>query len=306
MKKMTTEEFIIKALKVHGDNFDYSKVDYKGSKEKVLIMCSNGHEFYQTPNDHLNNHGCKICSGWGQLQSPIKFQKRLKKIYGDLYDFSISSYNGWDNSFKIICPFHGEIDVIPTNFINKKSGCPSCGNENRSHPFTLTLDGFIERASETHNGRYNYSNSKYINFSTKLEIICDSHGSFFQTPKDHIIQSQGCPKCRISKGEKEIERVLNSYDVSFSSQHRFEGCFNKRPLPFDFYLPQHNMCIEFDGEQHISPLKIFGGKKGFNYTKHNDEIKNKYCLKEGIQLLRIPHDELFNIEKILINKLNLK
>jgi len=73
-------------------------------------------------------------------------------------------------------------------------------------------------------------------------------------------------------------------------------------LPFDFYLLMHNILIEFDGKQHFEPIS-YGmssekAEKSFLKLKQNDKIKNKYCLDNNINLIRIPYTEK-NIENVL-------
>ena len=94
---------------------------------------------------------------------------------------------------------------------------------------------------------------------------------------------------------------LTNNNINFIHQFSFNDCINIRKLPFDFYLPEHNTCIEFDGEQHFKPLKRFGGEQNFIYIQKNDEIKNKYCLEKNIKLIRIKYNQ--NIIKILENNL---
>ena len=75
-------------------------------------------------------------------------------------------------------------------------------------------------------------------------------------------------------------------------------------LPFDFYLPQYNLIIEYDGEQHFKPISVFGGEDAFWTTVTHDAIKNQYCEDNDIDLLRIPYWEFDNIEKLIKDKLN--
>ena len=91
----------------------------------------------------------------------------------------------------------------------------------------------------------------------------------------------------------------NNNNIEYIQQYRFEDCRNKKPLPFDFYLPEYNMCIEYDGEQHFSENRAFGGTDRFWTTVIHDAIKNQYCEDNNINILRIPYWELKNIEEIL-------
>jgi very-short-patch-repair endonuclease len=102
-----------------------------------------------------------------------------------------------------------------------------------------------------------------------------------------------------TKGEKKINTFLSEKKLEFFRQHKFSDCKNKFPLAFDFYIPSEKICIEYDGTQHFEMVKFFGGKKRFEGIKKNDEIKNKYCEKNNLKLLRIPYHEFNKIELIL-------
>jgi hypothetical protein len=137
-----------------------------------------------------------------------------------------------------------------------------------------------------HENKYNYNSCNYINSKTKIIITCPKHGEFIQTPSSHL-SGKGCPFCKESKGEKKIRLFLKKYKIKFTSQKTFKNCKNIRMLPFDFYIPQYNMCIEFNGEQHYRPVKYFGGEENYEKTKNNDKIKNKYCIDNNIILIII-------------------
>ena len=111
----------------------------------------------------------------------------------------------------------------------------------------------------------------------------------------------GCPICKSSKGEIEVKRILDEKSIKYIQQKKFDECKNIRILPFDFYLPENNICIEYDGRQHFEPIKMFGGNKAFKIRTENDKIKNQYCYDNGIKLIRIPYWEKDNISNILLN-----
>jgi len=173
-----------------------------------------------------------------------------------------------------------------------KSGCPICGGTIKS-----TTEKFIEKAKKVHGDKYDYSLVNYTNNRTKVEIICKEHGVFIQTPEKHILKSRGCPTCKSSKGELQISNYLIKHKISFKPQHSFHNCKNILPLSFNFYIPEKNICIEFDGIQHFKPVKHFGGEDEFKLTQKRDKIKNKYCKDNNIKLLRIKYNE--NINKSL-------
>jgi len=154
----------------------------------------------------------------------------------------------------------------------------------------LTTKEIVERAKNIHSNKYDYSLVNYKNNETKIKIICKEHGEFEQTPNSHLNRS-GCPICNESKGEREIKNLLNNNNILFETQKKFGKCKYKRILPFDFYLPKDNLCIEFDGEQHFKPIKHWGGQKDFKYRKKLDNIKNNFCKDNNIKLIRIKYNE---------------
>lgn len=110
----------------------------------------------------------------------------------------------------------------------------------------------------------------------------------------------------ISKGEQKIAGILDDLDVVFIRQYTFKDCKKQNKLLFDFYLPDYNICIEYNGEQHYKPIKYFGGEEKLKRQKENDKIKENYCINNDIKLIIIPYTEFKNIRSILINNLSLK
>jgi len=266
-RKLTTEEFIQKAHKVHGNKFDYSKVIYVNNHTKVCIICPLHGEFYQTPNHHLRERGCDKCGGTFTLTTE-SFIEKSKQVHGNKYDYSKTIYKGCFEKVYIICPEHGEFWQAPHSHL-RKQGCSKCVGLNKK-----STDEFIIISNKVHGDKYDYSKVVYINNHTKVCIICPKHGEFWQRPQDHL-NWHGCPKCNYSKGELQIEKWLTEHSIKHIPQYKFDECKNKRKLAFDFYLSDYNLCIEYDGEQHFKPMG-FGGdsQEIFKRTKNNDDIKN--------------------------------
>jgi very-short-patch-repair endonuclease len=133
----------------------------------------------------------------------------------------------------------------------------------------------------------------FKNCNTNVLIICPKHGEFKQNPKHHY-NGVGCPICKESKGEKTIRKYLLENSIKFENQKEFQGCKYEHPLKFDFYLPEHNICIEFDGEQHFKIVEKWGGLESYNKVLIRDKIKDEYCIENNIHLLRIRFDENIN------------
>lgn len=127
---LTTEQFIKKAITIHGDRFNYSKVIYSGRKNKVCIICPVHGEFWQRPDHHLGGHSCAKCRSDKitilRRLSTEEFIKRAIEIHGYFYDYSKVNYNSAHEKVCIICPDHGEFFQSLANHINQKQGCPVC------------------------------------------------------------------------------------------------------------------------------------------------------------------------------------
>lgn len=281
-KKFNNIEFINKSNKTHNYKYDYSLSNYINNHTKVKIICKNHGVFEQTPMNHFNQ-GCLYCSGKNKLTTE-EFIGRSNKIHNDKYDYSLSNYSGRLNKVKIICPEHGIFEQIPKNHMIGV-GCSCCGGSNKK-----TTNVFISESKNIHGDKYDYSLVEYINSKTNVKIICTEHGIFSQSPTNHI-NGYCCPFCKESKGEKKILLYLKENNIKFIREYRFENCRDDKPLPFDFYLDDMNICIEFDGIQHFKPIDFFGGVERFIYTKNHDNIKTDYCENNNIKLIRVKYNE---------------
>ena len=302
-KKLTLEEFIEKARKKHGDRYDYYLVNYKGWNIKVIIICRDSEhgEFEQTPNNHLQGKGCPECAKINRAKSKTmtleKFIEKANKKHNNWYDYYETIYVNTKTEVWIRCPEHGLFQQTPNSHL-AGHGCLKCFGR-----MVSDTKSFIEEATKKHNGFYNYSETAYVNTDTDVIIICLDHGKFKQRPDNHL-QGQGCPDCNNSIGEKKIITYLTENNINFEPHSRFDDCRNKKLLPFDFYLTDLNICIEFDGKQHYEPV-CFGGisleraTKNFDYTLKCDKIKTEYCEAKNIQLIRISYKDIKNIETIL-------
>ena len=280
--KLTTEYVIEKFREVHGDKYDYSNVNYIGCDTKVTIICEEHGEFEQIPNSHKSGNGCPKCVGKGLTTEEVI--KQFREVHGDKYNYSKVNYYNKNTKVTIICPEHGEFEQSPSNH-KQVQGCPKC------HPYAkLTTEEAIKQFREVHGDKYDYSKVNYTGCDTKVTIICPEHGEFEQSPSNHKGRS-GCPRCTESKGEREIRNLLIDKDIDFNQEHSFDDCKNILPLRFDFYLPEHNVCIEYQGRQHYEPVDFFGGVSGFENQQYLDKIKEGYCIDNNIQLLKIRYDE---------------
>ena len=301
-KWSNTDEFIEKAKKVHGDKYTYDNVDYKGSDKLVDITCPKHGDFPQSPSNHLQGRGCEDCFYENKRSNTDKFIENAKKVHGDKYTYDKVDYKTNKQDVIITCPKHGDFPQPPSSHL-QGNGCRDCHFESKRS----NTDEFIEKAKKVHGDKYTYDNVDYKGSDEIVYITCPKHGDVPQSPTNHL-RGSGCPRCSESKGELIIAKLLNTLEIQYDRGKRFENCRGFcKTLPFDFYLPEFNAVIEYDGLQHYEPVKRFGGDETFKKTQIYDEIKNKYCKDSGIKMIRIPHTIKFDdILPLIKNELQIK
>ena len=286
-------------VNIHGNKYDYSKVNYVNNRTNVEIICKVHGSFFIKPNSHVSQkQGCRKC-GMFKVTNNTEFIIESNKIYNNRYEYYICDYINSHDMVNILCKKHGSFLMRPNDHLSGQ-GCPKCGKENMSDHHRKDRDVFIEECKCINGDFYDYSLVSYKNNKTDVNIICPYHGIFSQSPKTHL-RGDGCSKCNSSKGERKIISLLESKNIDFEFQYFFETCVSKKNcvLKFDFYLPNHNICIEYDGEQHFKSVEYFGGESAFIDRIERDEIKNNFCHDNNIKLIRIPFSRFNEIEKIL-------
>jgi hypothetical protein len=240
--------------------------------------------------------------------TPQQFLDKSNKKHNNFYNYSLSNYIGAIIKVKIICPKHGLFEQQPNNHMAGQ-GCIKCmGDRVRKARISDTED-FIKKSEDIHGKKYNYSLVNYKTGKDKVIIICLTHGEFLQTPFAHssLSMKQGCPFCRISKGEDEIEKFLIKNNIKYIREYKFDTCINpktNKKLPFDFYIPHLNMIVEYQGEQHYKEFKnhfkAAGGLKGI---QERDKIKKEFGILNNFIYIEISYKEFNQIKTILKNKI---
>ena len=234
--KYTKDDFIKKAKEIHGDKYDYSKVEYVNVKTKVCIICPQHGEFWQTPEKHiLRRQGCKKCAtiNWShqRIIKYVDFLKRAHDKFGDKFQYDEHTYQNYqDVKMKIICPEHGEFWQTPEQHVNSKWGCPQCGSSNIGKLNKDSQEDFIQKAKNLYGDKYDYSKVEYVNTKTKVCIICPKHGEFWQTP-NALLQGHGCHTCHRNH-LSEIKRI--PYEIFIERAKKIHG--EKYEYDKDSYL----------------------------------------------------------------------
>ena len=297
MEKYTKEKFIEKAKEVHGNKYDYSKVNYVNSSTKVCIICPEHGEFWQTPNSHLNGSGCPECSGLKKWDTE-KFIKKAREVHGNRYDYSEAVYVNKRTPVTIICPIHGKFVQNPHNHVSQKQGCPLCGKKYAIEWRKNDYRSFVDESIKRFGNIYEFPNieNEYENSHSKIHIKCKKCGSIFEKIAcDHITSPHGgCLKCYANKstGEEEIgefiSRLVGKENVVFSSRAVLPN------TELDIYIPCKKISIEYNGIYwHSSAMK----------HKNYHLFKTEACESRGIKLIQIFEDEYVNHKDIVLSKL---
>ena len=297
------EKFESMMEEMHPNKYDISHVKFKNWITKIELECELHGKFSITPSHLKEGKGCRKCGIIKRARTQSKpideFIEQAHEVHGNEYDYSKSVYNGARRNLVIICKIHGEFNQTPDSHL-VGSGCLKCGIIERANKQSITLDEFLSRSHKIHGDTYDYSKVELINARTKVKIICRIHGSFFQDPEHHILRKHGCPRC-VNKREGQLAITLSELGIV----HRQYKIENKR---YDFYLPEYNIIIERDGEQHYKGFLQDERKTlSLDYQIENDRIKTELAKRHGFNICRIPYwlseeDERKEIQNILIGQ----
>jgi hypothetical protein len=298
----------------------------RGSNKKVWWFCENGHKYKQQINSKIrNNTGCPYCYG----RYAIKGENDILTLHPELvldwnYDknkLGPENYKG--NSGKKVwwkCHKCGhEWRAKPNNRISiNKTGCPVCADK----IFKIGVNDFATCADKRVLEEWDYDKNikmpyEYYKYSDeKVWWKCKKYGHSWNASLKQRMRGSNCHHCRESIGERKIEKFLKRHNINYIRQKNFKDCINKRtnrPLLFDFYLPDLNICIEYNGQQHYTVIDnrayFYSDKidqeKAFKRSKYRDYLKKKYCKENDIILIVIKYTQYNKIKNILSKKLNI-
>ena len=302
MKRKTTKQFIEEAKLVHGDKYDYSKVEYVNNKTKVCIICPEHGEFWQAPIKHLmGGQGCPKCNKKGNIKKEnvnlISFKdmtnyqqmfiERSKAKHNNKYDYSKVEYKTTNTKVCIICPEHGEFWQAPHYHLAGR-GCPKCGRK------IVTTETYVESALQIYGNKYIYSKLEYVNRQTPITVICPEHGEFQINPIVFLSNknSEHCPVCSTKKNKNET-KLFNVLQKTFPQLKIIRGYRNYKILgrkEIDIYFPNLKIGIEYQGQQHFKQIDIFGGEETFKKQLKRDVEKINECINNGITLFHFSYD----------------
>ena len=299
MKRKRYAEIDIKEL-VENEGYKFIKYEMrkknKGTKRYLFVQCLNNHEPYWVEFNSFKR-GCR-CTKCRLDEQRLSYEYVKEFIEKENYRLLSKDYKDNQTKLLIKCP-NPNHEPYETTFAQFQQGrrCKECRDESYRFSYEFVKD-HIESFG------YKLLSKEYKNANIKILVRCNKKHEPYLVKFSDFQNGFRCPHCKKSKGEDRVMEILEKYNISYKHQCRFKDCKFKQQLPFDFYLPEYNCCIEYDGKQHFEMVKGWGGFDHFVDTKIRDTIKNEYCKKNNIKLIRIPYWEFDNIEKILIRELN--
>lgn len=284
-------------------------------KNRIYMSCDYCHKTFYLPKNlyekKIKNNQTKFCcSKECRIKSEQHNIEDIKKEFSEKdYTLLSETYGKAKDYLYYICNKHKDKGILKITYDNFKSGfgCKFCGDdrtrEARRNDFDKVKDVFLKHDMLL------IEDQIYKNSSQKLKYICIHH-------KEKGIQEMSCsnalknycPFCNIKKGELSISNYLDNQNVNYEFQKRFKDLLSNKNghLSYDFYLPDYNLLIEYQGQQHYYPVDFFGGEEQFAIQKTHDEQKRKYAKDNNYKLLEIPYTEFDNINDILDNYINTK
>jgi hypothetical protein len=228
------------------------------------------------------------------------FQTNAQLVHGSKYDYSHVRYINAVTKVEIICGVHGPFFQRPNNHTSLRQGCPACDVDRkrlRATSLTMSTSDFIERSRLLYGDTLSYEKTTYSKSYSPVMLTCTIHGEFKVARAEKHLMGQGCPSCKEfgSTGVRLIVRVLVEEGVQYQREYKFDECksdVTNRKLPFDFYLPNHHILIEFDGEQHTKESPLFHPGQRFLRMKKHDQIKTEFARGCNIPLYRFTQIDL--------------
>jgi len=300
--KKTQEQFIRELQEVNSNITVIGQ--YVNSHMPIMCKCNVcNYVFKPRPYNLLRGHGCPNCAGL-KKKTHEDFVNQLGDINNHIK--VLSKYVNDSIKVKCQCQTCGAIFENTPNHLLRGVGCTICAHKSIGVNKRKTHDDFVKELKEVNQDVELLTN--YIRSSDKIMVRCRLCGKVYAIIANNLLRGNRCSCSRMSRGERKIQTYLESNNITYAFQHKFNDCRNSKPLPFDFYLPTLNICIEYDGRQHFLPSGFGSHDKqkiqnNFNAIIINDNIKDNYCVKNKIKLIRIPYTEFDNIERFLENEL---
>lgn len=282
-------------------------INYRTNIDFQCLICNN---IWNTKiGSVMRGHGCPEC-GKEKSAKTVKrhisqedFLNKLSKT--NLYSRIeiLGKYVTQHSPIEVKCKICNNIWTSSAYKLYRQHGCTLCGHKNKGLKHRKTHEDYIKNIYEKYRGKIDII-SEYTTSKANIQFKCNICNKIFIKQAGRLL-SRGCPNCNYSKGEEKIKQLLIDNKINFIQQYSFDDLIgiNNNRLRFDFAIFKDNQLshiIEYDGIQHYKSFDQFGGVDRLEYTKKYDNIKNEYCKKNNIYLIRIPY---YNYEQMGIEML---
>lgn len=290
-------ETFCEKIKLKYPNEDLTVLEYTGSNNPARIQCNKCGNIYEVKYGYhfLDKVKEKVCRNCIPRKDTIEVGNKIKHIMETNTTVTLlSEYTKITDDLILKCNHCGEVFKRKPQVFLQSQRCPICDTKTRQK----TKNALNIELFEKYHGEYEIVGD-YLGTTTPTLFRHNDCGMIFKTTPKCVLDKAPCPKCKRfnSKGEIAIEKTFKKHNINYIKQKRFPELNNL--LSFDFYLEEHNLLIEFQGEQHFHAIPHFGGEQKFQKQQRNDEEKRSFCIKKNIQLLEIPYTDIDKIEDIL-------
>lgn len=292
-RKRTNDEFLEDVYKLVGS--EYTFLDkYINNRTNIRVRHNKCGLVYSTRPYSFLNKGAR-CPKCGKVAMARKlsltttqFTKRVFETYGTEYKV-LGTYTNSKTKIKVrhnIC--NKDIMIIPENLL-AGHGCNVCAQKIRDSKRKMTNDEFTKKVESLVGKEYTFLKPYGKNAHIPIPVRHNICGNIYEVrPYNFIYNNRRCPYCNRSNGELFIKEYLVKHSIGYEAQKIFSDCKDKRSLSYDFYVPEFNTLIEYQGVQHYQPIEFFG-KDYFEIQKKHDSIKRNYAEEHKINLLEISY-----------------
>lgn len=272
----------------------FEKVDDK----HILVTDKKcGHTWKTTPTAVLHGSGCPTCNRLSQRKTHEQFVQELNIIHPNIV--ILNQYITGKTRIECLCTVDGHTWNAKANNLLSGYGCPVCGRKRTGLKKRKTNEQFTLEMSLINPDIELLE--PYTTCHSKIKCKCKLDGYEWYGMPSNLLRKEGCPLCCASKGEKEITKYLKESKLEYQPQIMFDGLLGvgNGKLSYDFYIPQYNLLIEYQGEQHFESVEHFGGEEQLLVQQEHDKKKREYAYNNGYNLLEISYTDINNIYDII-------
>ena len=279
---------LINSCKVKGYDIPINKNEYKNQNSLLTFNCPIHGNYMQPLGSHMQGKtGCKKCKFIKRQSSKQEWDMQIMSDYCKEHNLDLpkdnQEYINLKAKYIYTCPKHGEYYQTWGKHKVGQIGCRKCRLGNT----LLNVKKLNSRCSQ-----YNLDSATdtfKINDRFYGSFTCKTHNIEYCQRIDMHLKGQGCPICNESHGEKYIRNYLDKHSIKYIPQKRFNDLKDEKLLSYDFYLPDYNTLIEYQGKQHYKSFEYFGGEEQFKKQQYHDNLKREYAKDNGYKLLELSH-----------------